>query len=124
VAARRASAIYDRALEAVGINVAQWGLLRRLPLPGAEPITIQDLAERAELERSTVARNLRVLVKLGLVSMTTSPADRRATALVLTEKAVAVTSEALPLWESAQAEIEQLLTVDAAAQLRHLALSI
>lgn len=124
VAARRASAIYDRALEPVGINVAQWGLLRRLPSPGSEPITIQDLAERAELERSTVARNLRVLVKLGLVEMTASPADRRATALVLTEKAVAVTAEALPLWESAQAEIEQMLTADSAAQLRQLALSI
>ncbi|MBW1637526.1 MarR family transcriptional regulator [Microbacterium resistens] len=124
VAARRASAIYDRALEPVGINVAQWGLLRRLPFPGSEPITIQDLAERAELERSTVARNLRVLVKLGLVEMTASPADRRATALVLTEKAVAVTAEALPLWESAQAEIEQMLTADSAAQLRQLALSI
>ncbi|GAA1940949.1 MarR family winged helix-turn-helix transcriptional regulator [Microbacterium aoyamense] len=124
VAARRASAVYDRALEPAGINVAQWGLLRRLPLPGSEPITIQELAERAELERSTVARNVRVLVKLGLVEMTTSSVDRRASALVLTEKAVAVSANALPLWESAQAEIEELLTADSAADLRRLALSI
>lgn len=124
VAARRASAIYDRALEPAGINVAQWSLIRRLPLPGADPISIQDLAERAELERSTVARNIRVLVKLGLVEMTTSPEDRRAAALVLTKKAVAVTAEALPLWQSAQAEIEQTLTATSAAELRHLALSI
>jgi DNA-binding MarR family transcriptional regulator len=123
-AARRASAIYDRALEPVGINVAQWSLIRRLPLPGREAITIQELAERAELERSTVARNIRVLVKLGLVEMTTSPADRRAAALVLTEKAVSVSAEALPLWRSAQAEIEQTLTATSAAELRRLALSI
>jgi DNA-binding MarR family transcriptional regulator len=84
VAARRASAIYDRAL----------------------------------------ARNIRVLVKLGLVEMTTSPADRRAAALVLTQKAVSVTAEALPLWQSAQAEIEKTLTATSAAELRHLALSI
>lgn len=124
VAARRASAIYDRALEPAGINVAQWSLLRRLPSPGTEPISIQDLAERAELERSTVARNVRVLVKLGLVEQTTSPVDRRASALALTEKAVAVTAEALPLWRKAQAEIEQTLTASSAAELRHLALSI
>lgn len=120
VAARRASAIYDRALEPVGINVAQWGLLRRLPTPDAEPITIQALAERADLERSTVARNVRVLVKLGLVEMTTSPADRRASALRLTDKAVAIAAEALPLWRSAQAEIEAILTADSAAELRRM----
>ncbi|MAO81206.1 MAG: MarR family transcriptional regulator [Nocardioides sp.] len=124
VAARRASAIYDRALEPVGVNVAQWGLLRRLPPPDAEPITIQALAERAELERSTVARNVRVLVKLGLVEMTTSRDDRRASALRLTENAVAVTAEALPLWRSAQAEIEEILTADSAAELRRLALAL
>ncbi|WP_295572135.1 MarR family winged helix-turn-helix transcriptional regulator [uncultured Microbacterium sp.] len=120
---RRVTAIYDRALEPAGINVAQWALIRRIPQPGADPITIQDLAERAELERSTVARNLRVLRNAGLVEMTTSPSDRRASAIVLTEKAVAITAQAVPLWESAQAEIERTLTTAGARELRSLALS-
>lgn len=124
VAARRVSAIYDRALEPVGINAAQWSLLRRVPLPGAEPITIRDLADRAELERSTVARNIRVLEKRGLVEMTTSPTDRRASAIVLTPDAVAVTAAAQPLWQSVQREIERALTVESAAELRRLALSV
>ncbi len=124
VAARRASAIYDRALAPAGINVAQWGLLRRLPLPGSEPVTIHELAERAELERSTVARNIRVLVKLGLVDMSTSSADRRATALTLSHEAVALTARAMPLWEQAQAEIEEMLSAEPAAELRRLALSL
>lgn len=124
VAARRASAIYDRALEPVGITSAQWGLLRRVPQPGGEPITIQDLADRAELERSTVARNIRVLEKRGLVEMTTSSTDRRASAIVLTPDAVAVTAAAQPLWQRAQREIEQALSVESAAELRRLALSV
>lgn len=41
MAARRASAIYDRALEPVGITSAQWSLMCRVPQPGGEPITIQ-----------------------------------------------------------------------------------
>lgn len=123
VAVRRVTAIYDRALEPAGINVAQWALIRRIPQPGTDPITIQDLAERAELERSTVARNLGVLRNAGLVEMTTSPSDRRASAIVLTEKAVAITAQAIPLWESAQAEIERMLTTEGARELRSLALS-
>lgn len=124
VAMRRMTAIYDRALEPAGITVAQWSLIRRIPSSGAEPISIHDLAERAELERSTVARNLRVLVKSGLVEMSTSPADRRASAIVLTDKAVQVAERALPLWQGAQAEIERMLTTEAAARLRSLALSV
>lgn len=121
---RRMTAIYDRALEPAGINVAQWALLRRIPSSGDEPITIQDLAERAELERSTVARNLRVLEKSGLVEMGTSSADRRATDIVLTEKAERVAAHAMPLWRNAQAEVERMLTVEGAGELRSLALSV
>ena len=95
-----------------------------MPQPGGEPITIQDLADRAELERSTVARNIRVLEKRGLVEMTTSSIDRRASAIVLTPDAVAVTAAAQPLWQRAQREIEQALSVESAAELRRLALSV
>lgn len=124
VATRRMTAIYDRALQPAGINVAQWSLMRRIPSRGRDPITIHDLAERAELERSTVARNLRVLEKAGLVEMRTSSSDRRASAIVLTERAEKVAALALPLWQDAQAEVERMLTVDGAGQLRSLALSV
>lgn len=124
VAARRASEIYDRALEPVGITSAQWSLLRRVPQPGGRPITIQELADRAELERSTVARNIRVLEKRGLVELKTSSTDRRASAIVLTPDAVSVTAAAQPLWQRAQREIEQALTVESASELRRLALSV
>jgi DNA-binding MarR family transcriptional regulator len=118
------TALYDRALEPAGITVAQWSLMRRIPSPGDEPITIHELAERAELERSTVARNLRVLAKSGLVKMSTSSADKRASAIVLTEQAVNVAAVARPLWQSAQAEVERMLSADDAGRLRSLALSV
>lgn len=121
---RRMTAIYDRALHPAGINVAQWSLMRRIPSPGEAPITIHELAARAELERSTVARNLRVLEKAGLVEVSPSSADRRASAIVLTAEAERVAVLALPLWQSAQAEVERMLTVEGAGQLRSLALSV
>src|ERR1700754_2465481 len=68
-ATRRLSALYDEALEPVGVNVAQWGLLRKLGAADSQPLSIGELAEASELERSTVARNVRVLEKLGLVRL-------------------------------------------------------
>jgi DNA-binding MarR family transcriptional regulator len=65
-----------------------------------------------------------VLEKAGLVEMRTSSSDRRASAIVLTERAEKVAALALPLWQDAQAEVERMLTVDGAGQLRSLALSV
>lgn len=119
-ATRRLTARYDAALEPVGINVAQWGLLRKLAKEPRQPISIQELADRAELERSTAARNVRVLERLGLVQLSQSAADRRASVIELSEQGVSVLQRGLPLWRQAQREVEQLLGGDEAAGLRSL----
>jgi DNA-binding MarR family transcriptional regulator len=123
-ATRKITAVYDAALAPVGVNVAQWGLLRKLGEVSQVPLSIQNLAEVAELERSTVARNIRVLEREGLVALGESVKDRRAATIVLTDQGLAVLDTGEPLWHSAQRQVEQLLGARPASELRALLLSL
>lgn len=123
-ATRKITAVYDAALAPVGVNVAQWGLLRKLGEVSQVPMSIQNLAEVAELERSTVARNIRVLEREGLVALGESVEDRRAATIVLTDQGLAVLRTGEPLWQSAQRQVEQLLGRRPASDLRALLLSL
>jgi DNA-binding MarR family transcriptional regulator len=115
-ATRRITAVYDAALKSAAVNAAQFALLRRLSATG--PLSIQQLAVAVELERSTVARNVRVLEKSGLVTLATAAADRRTTMIGLSVGGIEVLEAAAPLWASAQRRIEERLGVDGAAALR------
>ena len=123
-ATRKITALYDAALAPVGVNAAQWGLLGKLAEGSQVPMSIQNLAEVAELERSTVARNIRVLEREGLVAMGASVEDRRAATIVLTDQGLAVLRAGEPLWQSAQRQVEQLLGRRPASDLRALLLSL
>lgn len=119
-ATRRLTARYDAALEPVGVNVAQWSLLQKLAGAPGQALSIQQLADRAELERSTAARNVRVLEKRGLVHLGPAAEDRRATRIALTEQGRSVLQRGSALWADAQAQVEELLGRGEAADLRTL----
>ena len=78
----------------------------------------------AELERSTVARNIRVLEREGLVALGESVEDRRAATIVMTGQGLAVLRTGEPLWQNAQRQVEQLLGRRPASDLRALLLSL
>jgi DNA-binding MarR family transcriptional regulator len=118
VAARKATARYDAALETVGITVAQFSLLRRIER--AEPVSLTELGRLAELDRSTVGRNVRVLAGLGLVRLEAAE-DQREAAVSLAAAGAAALLHATPLWEKAQHDIETLLGAEGAGALRALA---
>lgn len=102
-AARRTTAIYDEALAPVGINIAQFSLLRRIRR--ADGISLTELARQADLDRSTIGRNTKLLAKLGLI--TTRPGeDQREARLVLTPEGTILLDRATPLWQQAQDDIE------------------
>ena len=123
-APRQLPALYDAALHPVGINDAQFGLLRRLGRSSPSPLSIQELAERSELERSTVARNVRVLEKHGFVELGGSSEDRRAATIFLSDEGLAALEQADPLWQSAQRQVEKMLGRGSASKLRSLLLSV
>lgn len=105
-AARGVSRHYDEALADVGINVAQFSLLRSVQrLDGP---TITGLAEAMGLDRSTLGRNLRVLEADGLVALGEGR-DQRNRLVHLTEAGSRCVEAALPAWRRAQEQlVEQL----------------
>ena len=116
-AARRVTALYDEALEPLGLTVAQFALLRKISR--GEPVTLTELAERAELERSTVGRNVRVIERMKLVDVEKGE-DQREASVSLSRKGRQVLEKAAPIWDGVQAGIEKRLGRDGAHALRDL----
>ena len=116
-ATRKLTAIYDEAMAPVGVNIAQFGLLRRI---GRRPaLSLTDLAHMSELDRSTVGRNVLVLQRMGLVAAAAGEDQREAT-ISLTIEGEAVVKDGAPLWDNAQHSIEALLGAEGSAQLQAL----
>ncbi|MDB5376759.1 MAG: MarR family transcriptional regulator [Rubritepida sp.] len=105
-ASRRLAALYDEALEPVGVNIAQFSLLRRIRR--AEPVTLTELGRIAELDRSTIGRNTRVLERMGLVALGRG-ADHREAVVTLTAAGHKALDEGEPLWDGVQDAIEARL---------------
>jgi DNA-binding MarR family transcriptional regulator len=114
---RRVTALYDEALAPAGINVAQFSLLRKLRRHG--PQSLSALAERVELDRSTLGRNLRVLEKLDLVTLGPGE-DQRESVAALTSSGRMTLSAGDPLWDGAQARIAGKIGAEGVAQLNAL----
>lgn len=113
-AGRKLTAIYDEALAPAGVNVAQFSLLRKTRRLG--PLSVTALAELAELDRSTVGRNVRVLEQMGLMHITAGE-DHRQAVVELTAAGHRAVETGAPLWDSAQASIETRLGTARAGEL-------
>jgi len=105
-ASRRIAAVYDAALEPLGINVAQFSLLRMIER--RRPVSLTELARAADLDRSTMGRNVRVLERLELVRLGRGD-DQREAVVALSAKGASLLAEAAPLWEASQQLIEARL---------------
>lgn len=108
------AALYDAALAPVGINVAQFAMLRSIRRN--QPVSLTELAKLHELDRSTMGRNVRVVERLGLV-VTGQGEDMRENVVTLSEAGLATLQRAEPLWEQCQSALTRRL---GAARLRML----
>lgn len=116
-AARKTSTIYDEALAPLGINVAQFSLLRKISRAGC--ISLTELARLAELDRSTMGRNAKVLQRMGLIEPVASE-DRREASVTLTDAGRDMVKQGNPLWDQAQDEVGKRLGPDGVEQLQAL----
>lgn len=105
-AANAVTAHYNRALAPTGLTLRQFFLLRSLERLGSG--SVMDLAVRMELDRTTLSRTLRPLTERGLIRDCLEP-GHRSRRLELTEQGHHLLSRGAPLWEAAQAEMEQRL---------------
>lgn len=91
--------VYDDAMRPLGITGSQFTLLTQLGQQ--DGITAVEIGFTLDIEKSTLSRNLKRLLALGLIEMD-PPAGRRGRGLHLTPKGQAMIKEAYPVWSAAQ----------------------
>ena len=105
-AARCITQFYDEMLRSVDLRSTQLILLNSIRMLG--PVSIKRLAKAVVMDRSALARNLKPLDNQGLIRIERG-ADLRERVVTLTEFGFEKTTEAFPLWEKAQAEVQNKL---------------
>ncbi len=98
-ATRAVTQIYDDSLRPLGLRSGQLTLLMAARLKGAS--TIHDLADMVWVDRTALSRNLKPLIKKGLLQVEPGP-DRRTRFVSVTAKGEEAISDAMPAWEKAQ----------------------
>lgn len=106
LAARRVSNFYDSILAPSGLRATQYSMLALLGRTG--PLSINDLAERLDLDRTTTGKNLRPLAAAGMVQIVRSPTDGRSREVRLTGHGAATLKSARPMWRRAQKAFESV----------------
>ena len=96
---RELTRFYERAMRGSGLRASQFTLLATLIQTG--PIPATRLADFLGLERTTLTRNLRPLLRDGHVIIEPG-ADRRVHKVAVTPKGVEAAGAAFPFWRKAQ----------------------
>ena len=91
--------IYDDALRRLGLTASQFTLLTAVAQQ--DGVTAAEIGFDLDIEKSTLSRNLKRLLALGMIIMD-PPAGRRGRGLHLTPKGQAVLKDAYPVWQGAQ----------------------
>jgi DNA-binding MarR family transcriptional regulator len=111
-ASRALTQFYDRALRPHGLRATQLPLLvaaRKGPLP------LGPMAEGLGMDRTTLLRNLRPLVRRGLIAQGIEEGTRK-TILELTAAGRTLLLRAYPAWKKAQAQVLSWIGSPAAAR--------
>ncbi len=105
-ATRRVTQLYDEALKPAGIRATQLTVLAATSSAG--PISVNRLAERIVMDRTTLTRNLKPLERDGLLTVRPGD-DLRVREVSLTAKGRKTLDRAYPLWERVQARLREQL---------------
>lgn len=105
-AARALARRFDDAFRPLNLTSGQFSLLMSLNRP--TPPTIGAVANLLAMDRTTLTANLKPLIKRGLVEVAIDPDDKRGRLLKLTPAGGKLLKAAVPIWERAQKEVEQL----------------
>ena len=110
---RRVTAFYEHHMRDSGLKLAQYSLLAQL---SEVPQSLTALADRMEIDRTTLTRSLQPLLEQGLVGES-SGADARRRLFVLTANGARMRTGARKQWRQAQLALEQHLGRDFVANL-------
>jgi DNA-binding MarR family transcriptional regulator len=100
--ARAVTQLFDEMLQPTGLRSTQFTLLVAVARLGEAPMT--QLSGVLVMDRTTLARNLKPLEHLGLLTVEAGT-DRRRHLVRLTERGSQALASALPYWEQAQQQV-------------------
>lgn len=115
-AARRLTSFYDSQLAPSGLRATQFAILAFVN--EVEEVSVNAIAERLGLDRTTAGKNLRPLEQAGFVEVTSAKHDGRQRAIRVTKAGHAALKVAVPLWRRAQERFETVNGPEKAAALR------
>jgi len=98
--ARAITSYFDKKMSRAGINGTQFSLLAAVNY--YQPVTVNKLAERLVMDRTTLSRNVNVLEKDGLCVSQPGHEDKRHREINLTSEGKNTLENAYPLWIEAQ----------------------
>lgn len=116
---RRLSQAFDLHLAPAGLKATQFAILSALTMVGPGGARLSGLADGLDMDASTLSRNLKPLVRDGLVELRRGE-DGRERKAALTAAGATRVREATPLWEAARAEALGALGADAPTVLMNL----
>lgn len=114
-ASRAITQLYDEHLAPAGIRATQYSLLLSVHFGGE--LGIGPISEYLVTDRTTLTRNLKPLLKRGLIERATHP-DKRTRAYRLTKKGESTLKAAHPLWKKAQKKVRDALGTERLETLR------
>jgi DNA-binding MarR family transcriptional regulator len=117
-AARHVSQFYDQLLAPSGLRATQFAILSRLQRGG--PMTINELAAKLVMDRTTLGRNLLPLEREELVEIGPGATDRRRREVRLSAAGAARLAGARRGWAQAQQRFDTVFGPERAAALRDL----
>ncbi len=115
-AARRLTSFYDSQLAPSGLRATQFAIL--VLVNELEEVSVNVIADRLGLDRTTAGKNLRPLEQAGLVEVSSAKHDGRQRAISVTKAGHAALKVAVPLWKQAQNRFETANGAEKAAALR------
>jgi DNA-binding MarR family transcriptional regulator len=109
-AARSLTRLDEEHLRPCGLTPPQFGLLSMLAsTPG---LSQQELAERLDVDQTTLSRNLRVMIANKWVARKRSREDRRLSCYAVTVAGLEARRAAEPHWKRAQDQMRETLGAD------------
>ena len=103
---RSITQLYDEVLKPTGIRGTQYTLLCVTAM--RQPINFNDIAKITSSDKTTIARNLKLLEGKGLVHFEAGE-DRRQRVVSLTKKGQGILIEAYPLWRKVQNRVKDVM---------------
>ena len=99
---------YDKALRVSGLKSPQFSLLNDI-CSRENGISVNELADQAMMDQTTVTRNVEILRKKRYVDVNTEDGDSRKKCITVSETGKEKLALAMPHWQEAQSKLEQIV---------------